>query len=203
MCDCNATGVEAPDCRATTTTRQVCQDEVHISVALNSNDLASALSFEPGTYYLISKSLNTDDCMHLWHIIARTSWIIKILIWKLILYYTKTIDIVNQGYYERKSLRIILEATLVQFKFRPIQRLGSRDNIHATACYTTIQTCMHINCAISTSLMLRVYYQYSWCKIGIALVMLVSDNDSRPFKFHNYSSYATALSCSLLGLTHI
>ena len=68
MCDCNATGVEAPDCRATTTTRQVCQDEVHISMTLNSNDLASALSFEPGIYYLISESLNTDDCMHLYNL---------------------------------------------------------------------------------------------------------------------------------------
>ena len=57
MCDCNATGVEKPDCTVSTTIRQVCQDEVHITITLNSKDLASALSFEPGTYYLISKFL--------------------------------------------------------------------------------------------------------------------------------------------------
>ena len=57
MCDCNAEGVENPDCSASTTVRQVCQDEVLLKVITASNELASALSFEPGTYYLISEFL--------------------------------------------------------------------------------------------------------------------------------------------------
>ena len=57
MCDCNATGVDNPDCSATTTTRQVCQDEVLMTITTASNELASALSFEPGIYYFISEFL--------------------------------------------------------------------------------------------------------------------------------------------------
>lgn len=55
MCDCNAEGVENPDC--TNTVRQVCFDEVQLAITTNSKDLDSALSFEPGTYYLISEFL--------------------------------------------------------------------------------------------------------------------------------------------------
>ena len=62
MCNCNAEGVENPDCSASTTIRQVCQDEVRIAITFNSKDLASALSFEPGTYYLISEFLTTQCC---------------------------------------------------------------------------------------------------------------------------------------------
>ena len=57
MCDCNATGVDSPDCNPSTTVRQVCQDEVHMTITANSNDLAGALSFQLGTYYLISEFL--------------------------------------------------------------------------------------------------------------------------------------------------
>ena len=64
MCDCNAEGVENPDCGASITIRHVCQDEVHITITSDSNNLNSALSFEEATtYYLISKFLQceTDD----------------------------------------------------------------------------------------------------------------------------------------------
>ena len=64
MCDCNATGVDNPDCSATTTTRQVCQDEVIMTITTASNELVSALSFEPGIYYFISefKLIMSDVC---------------------------------------------------------------------------------------------------------------------------------------------
>lgn len=43
-------------CLPTTTTRQICQDEVLIEITSVSKDLNSALSFNPGeTYYFISK----------------------------------------------------------------------------------------------------------------------------------------------------
>ena len=55
-CDCNATGVENPNCDPDITTRQICQDEVIIEITFDSKDNPSALSFEPDTtYYLISK----------------------------------------------------------------------------------------------------------------------------------------------------
>jgi hypothetical protein len=57
MCDCNTEGVENPDCSSSTTTQQVCQDEVLLTITVNSNELAGALNFEPGTYYLISEFL--------------------------------------------------------------------------------------------------------------------------------------------------
>ena len=45
-----------PNCNVTVTTRQICQDEVHIEITFDSKNLNSALSFEPGTtYYLISE----------------------------------------------------------------------------------------------------------------------------------------------------
>ena len=64
MCDCNATGVDNPDCRVSTTTRQVCQDEVLMTITTASSELTSALSFEPGTYYFISefKPIMSDVC---------------------------------------------------------------------------------------------------------------------------------------------
>ena len=64
MCDCNAEGVENPDCTASTTTRHVCQDEVHFTITSDSKNLNSALDFEEATtYYLISKFLQfeTED----------------------------------------------------------------------------------------------------------------------------------------------
>ena len=49
-------GVEDPDCEPSITTRQICQDEVLITITLDSDNLGNALSFEPGTtYYLISE----------------------------------------------------------------------------------------------------------------------------------------------------
>jgi hypothetical protein len=62
MCDCNAEGVENPDCQVSTTTRQVCQDEVLLKITVNSNELTSALSFELGMYYLISEFPMLDNC---------------------------------------------------------------------------------------------------------------------------------------------
>ena len=55
MCDCNATGVENPDCGGSIATRHVCQDEVILIIKHDSKGLSSALSFEPGIYYLISE----------------------------------------------------------------------------------------------------------------------------------------------------
>ena len=65
MCDYNGEGVETPDCQASTTVRQVCQDEVYLKITTASNDheLASALSFEPGIYYLILLSEFLCDWM--------------------------------------------------------------------------------------------------------------------------------------------
>ena len=60
QCNCTADGIENPDCSASTTIRQVCQDEVLLTITLDSKDLDSALSFEPGTtLYLISEFLTT------------------------------------------------------------------------------------------------------------------------------------------------
>jgi hypothetical protein len=43
-------------CIPTTTTRQVCQDEVQLEITSSSQHLISALSFSPGeTYYFISE----------------------------------------------------------------------------------------------------------------------------------------------------
>ena len=56
MCGCNASGlIENPDCSASTTTRHVCMDVVILTIRQNSKSLNSALSFEPGIYYLISE----------------------------------------------------------------------------------------------------------------------------------------------------
>ena len=58
QCKCNATGiqVEAGDCDPALDIRQVCQNEIELSITSTSNDLDSAIKFEPGTkYYLMSE----------------------------------------------------------------------------------------------------------------------------------------------------
>ena len=58
QCNCAADGIQVAegDCNPDLDVRQVCQDEVRLSITSDSSELASALSFNPGTtYYLMSK----------------------------------------------------------------------------------------------------------------------------------------------------
>ena len=60
-----------------------------------------------------------------------------------------TIDIVNQGYYERKSLRIILEATLVHVA--TVKILSSTETwiMRQHACNSMLQQLRNINVSYS------------------------------------------------------